>query len=179
MNFQPYLKPSSLWLGLFLLASVALSRAQTPSVSPFDARPWLEDRYVFTESCDTAREGVLAQTGGAYGIGNGRAFALIGLATPLWTWSNLYGASYQEPSLGSLKMTVRTSKGEYRFPDNRSDGSVGPGRFGFQRAATGFRWIRWISPPRRPIPPAGTTRRFWCVSFGFVIPGGKPFRTSP
>ncbi len=43
---------------------------------------------------------------GAYCVGNGRAFGLVGLSSPLWNWSNIYGDSYQEPTLGDMRMTV-------------------------------------------------------------------------
>ncbi len=69
-------------------------------------RPWLTDLYSWNENFDLDQQQVEANQSGAYCIGNGRAFALIGLSAPLWTWTNLYGASYQEPDLGSLRMDV-------------------------------------------------------------------------
>ncbi len=87
-------------------ASPTVSAASDPG---FDARPWLKDLYQWKEerpwgALDPAQSG-------AYGIGNGRAFALLGITAPIWTWTNLYGNTYQEPSLGSLKMVLR-QKGE-------------------------------------------------------------------
>jgi hypothetical protein len=65
---------------------------------------WLNDLYIWHEAHNLTRSGVLAQQSGAYCIGNGHSFALIGLESPLWDWSDLYGDSYQEPDLGSMQM---------------------------------------------------------------------------
>lgn len=72
-------------------------------------RPWLNDLYSWQQSYDLTHDAVKANLTGAYCIGNGRSFALIGLSSPLWNWSNLYGASYQEPDLGSMAMNVTRS----------------------------------------------------------------------
>ena len=69
-------------------------------------RPWLQSLYSWNETYDLEKQAYAMNTAGAYCIGNGKTFALVGLATPLWSWSNLYGDSYQEPDLGSLKMSV-------------------------------------------------------------------------
>jgi hypothetical protein len=69
-------------------------------------RAWLTDLYSWTKTFDLENEEVEANKTGAYCIGNGRAFALIGLSAPLWNWSNLYGASYQSPELGGLRMEI-------------------------------------------------------------------------
>lgn len=69
-------------------------------------RPWLNDLYSWNETFDLDHQQVKPRETGAYCVGNGRAFALIGLSSPLWNWSNLYGASYQEPDLGAMRMEV-------------------------------------------------------------------------
>lgn len=79
-------------------------------------RPWLGDLYSWNETFDLDRRQVAANQSGAYCIGNGRAFALVGLNNPLWTWSNLYGASYQEPDLGVLRMNVTRAGIEASVP---------------------------------------------------------------
>ena len=86
--------------------------ARTPTQTGLEAHPWLEDLALFRESYDFSKDKIEAQTSGAYVVGNGRSFALIGLSAPLWNWSNLYGASYQEPSLGSIRMSVRDRDGK-------------------------------------------------------------------
>ncbi len=69
-------------------------------------RPWLSDLYSWNETFDMDHQKVEANKSGAYCVGNGRSFALVGLSAPLWNWSNIYGASYQEPDLGSMHMSV-------------------------------------------------------------------------
>jgi hypothetical protein len=69
-------------------------------------RPWLTQLYSWNETYDLTKQQYQMNTAGAYCVGNGKTFALVGLATPLWSWSNIYGDSYQEPDLGSLKMSV-------------------------------------------------------------------------
>jgi hypothetical protein len=86
----------------------------TPSIQSLDNagadllkdRAWLTDLYSWNETFDLDHQSVEANKTGAYCIGNGRAFALVGLSSPLWTWSNLYGASYQEPDLGDMRMNI-------------------------------------------------------------------------
>lgn len=104
----------------FLFAALlcaACSRGDESPLPPgFGARPWLEDAYAFTETHDFSREKMDPRRAGAYAVGNGRAFALVGLAAPLWTWSNLYGATYQEPPLGNLSMSLREGDGPVALP---------------------------------------------------------------
>ncbi len=69
-------------------------------------RPWLNELYSWNENFDLDKQQVKANQTGAYCFGNGHAFALVGLSSPLWNWSNLYGDSYQEPDLGGLHMSV-------------------------------------------------------------------------
>src|ERR1700679_546727 len=69
-------------------------------------RPWLTQLYSWNETYDLEKQQYQMNKAGAYCIGNGKTFALVGLATPLWSWSNIYGDSYQEPDLGSLHMSV-------------------------------------------------------------------------
>ncbi len=69
-------------------------------------RPWMNDLYSWNEKFDLDLQQVVPNLTGAYCVGNGRAFGLVGLSSPLWNWSNLYGASYQEPTLGDMRMTV-------------------------------------------------------------------------
>ena len=71
-----------------------------------EERPWLRDLYSWNETFDLSSQEVKANLTGAYCVGNGRAFALVGLSSPLWNWSNIYGDSYQEPDLGSLHMAL-------------------------------------------------------------------------
>src|ERR1700679_408741 len=68
--------------------------------------PWLSDLYQWNESYNLDKGGVSAQKAGAYCVGNGHSFALIGLESPLWDWSNIYGDSYQEPDLGHFQMGI-------------------------------------------------------------------------
>ena len=79
-------------------------------------RPWLQDLYSWNESFDLSHQQIQANQTGAYCIGNGRAFALVGLSNPLWSWSNLYGDSYQEPDLGALHMSVTRAGLEIPMP---------------------------------------------------------------
>ncbi|MGH7739618.1 MAG: hypothetical protein ACREL1_05675, partial [bacterium] len=126
-------------LGLFLslgssraqLVSIGLPPAhapspavETPVVTPLSLnllenlgqdRPWLDDLYQWNESYNLDPKGVSAPTAGAYCVGNGRSFALIGLESPLWDWSDIYGDSYQEPNLGHLKMEVTRGGEEVRL----------------------------------------------------------------
>src|SRR5665213_2137170 len=69
-------------------------------------RPWLTQLYSWNETYNLEKQQYQMNQAGAYCVGNGKTFALVGLATPLWSWSNIYGDSYQEPDLGSLKMSV-------------------------------------------------------------------------
>src|SRR5581483_567895 len=82
-------------------------------------RPWLQDVYSWNETFDLDHQQVKANETGAYCIGNGRAFALVGLSSPLWNWSNLYGASYQEPDLGGLHMNVTRAGIEVWMPKQK------------------------------------------------------------
>ncbi len=68
-------------------------------------RPWLTELYAWQETHEAGRE-IEAKKAGAYSIGNGRSFAMIGLYDSLWTWSSVYGASYVAPELGGLRMRV-------------------------------------------------------------------------
>jgi hypothetical protein len=68
--------------------------------------PWMNELYAWGETFDLDHHEVKASDTGAYCVGNGRSFALIGLSSPLWSWSNIYGATYQEPDLGAMKMAV-------------------------------------------------------------------------
>ncbi|HVZ81405.1 MAG TPA: hypothetical protein VHE12_11520 [bacterium] len=78
--------------------------------------PWLNDLYSWGETFDLDHQEVKAANTGAYCIGNGRSFALVGLSSPLWSWSNLYGASYQEPDLGAMKMDVTRAGNDFWCP---------------------------------------------------------------
>lgn len=69
-------------------------------------RPWLSTTASWGEAYNLEKQTYKMNEAGAYCIGNGKTFALVGLATPLWSWSNIYGDSYQEPDLGSMKMAV-------------------------------------------------------------------------
>jgi hypothetical protein len=78
-------------------------------------RPWLDDLYQWNESYNLDKGGVTAQKAGAYCVGNGHSFVLIGLESPLWDWSDIYGDSYQEPDLGHFQMTLAREGAEVRL----------------------------------------------------------------
>jgi hypothetical protein len=82
-------------------------------------RPWLSDLYQWNESYNLDKGGVSAQRAGAYCVGNGHAFALIGLESPLWDWSNIYGDSYQEPDLGHFQMGISRAGSEVRLAQQK------------------------------------------------------------
>src|SRR5580658_2354101 len=76
------------------------------AAAPLPVRPWLNDLFSWNETFDVGHQQVQPNETGAYCVGNGHAFALVGLTNPLWTLSNIYGATYQEPDLGGLRMSV-------------------------------------------------------------------------
>ena len=82
-------------------------------------RSWMNDLYSWNETFDLDHQKVEANKTGAYCVGNGRCFALVGLSAPLWNWSNLYGASYQEPDLGGMHMTITQAGLEVAYPKQR------------------------------------------------------------
>ena len=94
-----------------------------PEASPAEDltqdRPWLSDLYSWHESYNLNRGGVSAQRAGAYCVGNGHAFALVGLESPLWDWSDLYGDSYQEPDLGHMQMGLSRDGAEVALPQQQ------------------------------------------------------------
>lgn len=110
------------------LATYIQVSAPTPTSTPFvhslekagadflKERSWLADLYSWNETFDLDRQDVQPNKTGAYCVGNGRAFALIGLSSPLWNWSNLYGDSYQEPDMGGMTMNVTRSGSEMACP---------------------------------------------------------------
>jgi hypothetical protein len=82
-------------------------------------RPWLSDLYQWNESYNLDKGGVSAQRAGAYCVGNGHAFALVGLESPLWDWSDIYGDSYQEPDLGHFQMGISRDGSEVRLAQQK------------------------------------------------------------
>ncbi len=82
-------------------------------------RPWLNDLYSWNETYHLDKQPLKINESGAYCIGNGKTFALIGLASPLWSWSNIYGDSYQEPDLGALHMSVTRAGVEAWMPQQQ------------------------------------------------------------
>jgi len=69
-------------------------------------RPWMQSLYSWSDSFNLDKQSFKMNEAGSYCVGNGKTFALLGLSTPLWSWSNIYGDSYQEPDLGTMKMSV-------------------------------------------------------------------------
>jgi hypothetical protein len=83
--------------------------------APFKDRAWLQDLYAWKESYAADQEAP-PQESGAYCIGNGRAFAMLGPGGALWNWSSLYGASYVAPDLGALAMSLTRDGSEVALP---------------------------------------------------------------
>ncbi|HVM32856.1 MAG TPA: hypothetical protein VMU88_06960 [bacterium] len=102
-------------------AAASVSTAEPVSAGPNllenlgHDRPWMEDLYQWNEAYNLDRGGVSAQKAGAYCVGNGHSFVLIGLESPLWDWSDIYGDSYQEPDLGHFQMALTRGGAEVRL----------------------------------------------------------------
>jgi len=76
------------------------SKLWTDTVAPpttfadwFQQRPWLLDRSLWASYSENGRQPGRADLG-AYGVGNGRCFGIVGLGYPLNTLHNMVGPSY-------------------------------------------------------------------------------------
>ncbi len=116
IGFQPN---ATLTVAPDLTPSPTVSAAGEPSESLGQDRPWLNDLYLWNESYNLDKGGVSAQKAGAYCVGNGHSFTLIGLESPLWDWSSIYGDSYQEPDLGHFQMGISRDGSDVRLAQQK------------------------------------------------------------
>lgn len=90
-----------LFLSLIVIPAVAAgaqSAETAHAVKPdlFRAHPWLDNRVSLVQEFDLAQRTPAMSSRGVYGVGNGRAFALVGAGIPQNRLTNIVGPVYEK-----------------------------------------------------------------------------------